>query len=240
MSTSGRDRFFFSMTVVLLAIVLVGFGRTLYLRAFFDVPAIPPRVYVHGIILTAWFALFCCQAALVAAGRPGLHRRLGILSAMVAVAVIVANLWILAGIAPRLRVLLEGGRIDAAVVVRALWGDFASTVVFAVFVSLALLFRHRGEVHRRLMFLASVSIIVPALGRIAHWPAFKEIHNLGLILSAASLVFFLGALVIYDLVRTKRVHPVTLMGGAFRVLVWMGTGAIAASDFGTRLVLRLA
>ena len=240
MSASGRNRFFFAMAVVLLAIVLVGFGRTLYLRAFFDVPTIPPRAYVHGIILTAWFALFCCQAALVAAGRPGLHRRLGILSALVAVAVIVANLSVLAGIAPRLRGVLEDGRLDAAFIVRVIWGDFTSTVVFAAFVSLALLFRHRGEVHRRLMFLASTSIIGPALGRIALWPAFKEIHNLSFIVSVAPLVFFLGALVIYDLVRTKRIHPATLTGGAVRILVWLGTGAIAASDFGTRFVLRLA
>jgi hypothetical protein len=240
MSTSGRDRFFLAMSVVLLAIVLVGFGRTLYLRAFFDVPAIPPRAYVHGIILTAWFALFCCQAALVATGRPGLHRRLGVLSALVAVAVIVGNVSVLAGISPRLRAVLEDGCVDAAFIVRAIWGDFTSTVVFAAFVSLALLFRHRGEVHRRLMLLASASIIGPALGRIAFWPAFKDIHNLSLILSGASLVFFLGALVVYDLARTKHVHPATLIGGAFRVLVWIGTGALAASDFGTRLVLRLA
>ena len=153
---------------------------------------------------------------------------------------IVANLSVLAGIAPRLRGLLEDGRLDPTFIVRVIWGDFTSTVVFAAFVSLALLFRHRGEVHRRLMFLASTSIIGPALGRIALWPAFKEIHNLSFIVSVAPLVFFLGALVIYDLVRTKRIHPATLTGGAVRILVWLGTGAIAASDFGTRFVLRLA
>jgi hypothetical protein len=86
-----RSRFFVGMSIVLLLIVLVGFSRTFYLRAFFDVPPIPPHVYVHGAILTAWFALFCLQTSLVAGGRSDLHQRLGVVGVGLGIAVIVAT-----------------------------------------------------------------------------------------------------------------------------------------------------
>ena len=35
-------RFFLAMSIVMLAIVFAGFSRTLFLRAFFDVRALPP------------------------------------------------------------------------------------------------------------------------------------------------------------------------------------------------------
>jgi hypothetical protein len=37
-----RSNFFLYTSYVLLVIVLVGFSPTFYLRAFFDVPVIPP------------------------------------------------------------------------------------------------------------------------------------------------------------------------------------------------------
>ena len=64
-----RSRFFRGKSVVLLAVVCVGFSRALYSRAFFDVPAIPSYIYVHGIVLAAWFAWFVVQTCCMAAGR---------------------------------------------------------------------------------------------------------------------------------------------------------------------------
>ena len=52
-----RTTFYVGMSTALLVTVLVGFGPTLYLRAFFDVPPIRLAVWVHGIVLTAWFLL---------------------------------------------------------------------------------------------------------------------------------------------------------------------------------------
>jgi hypothetical protein len=222
------------MSIVLLVIVLVGFSRTLYLRAFFDVPPIPPHVYVHGVILTAWFTLFCLQTSLVAGGRSDLHRRLGILGAGLGVAVVLVNAAILWGIGPRLRVEFQSGHVDPAFLIRAVWGDFGSLIAFAVLLSAALMFRGRPEAHKRLMFLASASIVGPALGRIMHWPIFAGIHVINL--PTVGMIVFLGGLLIYDVMTTKRAHPATILGGTFRLLVWVGVQAIAASEFGRAFV----
>jgi hypothetical protein len=233
-----RSRFFTGMSMILLLIVLIGFARTFYLRAFFEVPAIPAHVYLHGAVLTAWFVWFCLQTCLVAVGRSDLHQRLGIVGAMLGAAVIVANGMLLAAIVPRLHALLYEGPFGAVVVSRALWGDFTSVIAFTVFLSSALWFRRRPEVHKRLMLLASVSIVGQALGRIAHWPAFAAIPSVSL--PAGGLLFFLGALVIHDLLTTKRVHPATMIGGSVRILIWIGSAAVGASEWGQALIRAMA
>src|SRR5882724_7057158 len=230
----GRSRFFIGMSMMLLLIVLAGFSRTFYLRTFFDVPPIPPHVYVHGAILTAWFALFCLQTSLVTSGRSDLHQRLGFVGAGLGVAVILANVAVMSAMGPRLRVEFQSGQVGPAFLIRAVWGDFGSLMAFAVFLSAGLVLRRRPEVHKRLMFLASVSIVGPALGRMTQWPIFAGIHMVNL--SLAGMIFFLGGLVIHDLVTTRHVHPATMLGGTFRLLVWIGVQSVAASGFGQAFI----
>jgi hypothetical protein len=131
-------------------------------------------------------------------------------------------------------VVFQSGHLDPAFVIAAIWGDFGSVIAFAVFLSGGLMFRRRPEVHKRLMFLASVSIVGQALGRIMHWPLFAGIHVVNL--ATAGMIFFLGGLLFYDLVTTKRVHPVTILGGAFRLLLWIGARTVAGSGFGEAFI----
>ena len=228
-----RSRFFLVMSVVLLLLVLTGFSRTFYLRAFFEVPAIPAHVYVHGAILSGWFLWFVVQTSLVRVRRTDLHRRLGLVGALLGVAVIAANGAVLAEVGPRLRVVLYDGQIPASFVIRAIWGDAGSTLAFAAFLSAGLWFRRRPEIHKRLLFLASVSLVGPALGRIALWPLFGSIRG-GIGIGA--LVLFLGALAVHDLLTAKRIQAATLLGVTFQVLLWVGVRAVAASESGEAIV----
>ena len=161
---------FAGMSLALLLIVLLGFARTFFLRAFFAVPPIPIHVYIHGIVLTAWFAWFYVQALLARAGRVDWHRRLGVAGAVLGAAVIVANVTVIAWIGPRLRFLLYGAKLDPAFLMRVVWGDIGSIISFAVLLGFALGLRRRPQIHKRLMYFASLSIVGQAVGRIAHWP----------------------------------------------------------------------
>ena len=86
-----RDPFFFGMSIVLLLTVLIGFAPTLYLRAFRDSPPLPGHLYVHGAILTGWFAWLVLQASLIKANRVAQHRRLGAVGAILCLAVVYAG-----------------------------------------------------------------------------------------------------------------------------------------------------
>src|SRR5678815_1698581 len=95
--------FFFWSSALLLSFLLVGFAPTLYLRALFAVAPIPGYLYVHGAVLTAWFAWLVVQTTMVRTGRIALHRRLGVVGAVIAAAVIVASLMATMGFVARLR-----------------------------------------------------------------------------------------------------------------------------------------
>src|SRR2546428_11041906 len=91
MASSGpRTWFFMGMALIMVASMFIGFAPTFYLRSYFrptDVsgsPDLPTYLVVHGIVLTALFLLFFVQTLLIARDAPGLHRRLGVLGALLA------------------------------------------------------------------------------------------------------------------------------------------------------------
>ena len=85
---------------VLLVVLVVGFAKTFFLRAFFNVPPIPAYLYVHGVVLTAWYALVFAQTLLVRAHRVDLHRRLGVASVTVAAMVVPISAYVVMGSVP--------------------------------------------------------------------------------------------------------------------------------------------
>ena len=59
-------------------IVVLGFGRTYYLKGLFGTPPLPSTlVHLHGLVMTAWVVLFVVQVRLVSSKRIHLHQRLG-------------------------------------------------------------------------------------------------------------------------------------------------------------------
>ena len=92
-------------------------------------------------------------------------------------------------------------------------GDLIVLTWFAAFVSSALVLRTRPAAHRRLMYLASLSLVGPALTparALGHYvstvlPAWLTLQ----ILVTAGLLMCLA---LYDLRSTRRLHPVTVLG----------------------------
>ncbi|MCH7821549.1 MAG: hypothetical protein IIA07_05985 [Proteobacteria bacterium] len=206
----GRSKFFMYASIALLVIVLIGFSPTFYLRTFFDVPAIPTYVYGHGAALTAWFIWFCVQTTAVHKGRVALHRRLGVVGITIGVLVLVSGAAAAIGLAPRL--LDKFGNIDADMsrIAAIVWGNIGMLVAFTGFLVAAVLNRHRPEFHKRLMYLASIGILLPAFGRIAGFPMIDLPQPP---LAFAGLLTFLVLLGIFDKTSNGSVHRVTLVGG---------------------------
>jgi len=76
-------RFFLVFSLITAAMIVVGFLPSFYLK---DVIHAPPPLQamtrVHGAIFTGWMALFVTQAALIDRGSTALHRRLGLMGAV--------------------------------------------------------------------------------------------------------------------------------------------------------------
>lgn len=213
MTTAARP-FYIYMSLACALTAFAGFAPTYFLRPFSDLPPLSLRAHVHGALFTAWVLLFVTQAALVRADRRDLHRSLGMAGAALAVLMVWAGAWAALGVAVRFE--QTGFRPHGLTAVQFLSIQLNMVLQFAVFVGLAIAFRRRPDVHKRLMVLAAISILPPAVARFH-----LEKYGLGgaytNTLIAYSLVVVAAA---FDLVRTRRVHPAYIWGG-LAMIAWM-------------------
>jgi len=216
---AGRDRWFFTgMAIAVVATVVAGFAPTYYLKPLFATPALPLSVHVHGALFTAWVLLFAAQTSLVAANRTDLHKRLGIAGAVLAAAMAVSGTFVAIDSARRARPAL--GALAGAPPSFVLVIPLASVVVFTILVGLGLYYRRRAETHKRLMLLATIALLPPALGRIQLLNAVGPQAFFGI------TVLFIVVVVAYDYWTRRRVHAVSLWGGLFLALSFPGRIAL--------------
>ena len=226
--------FFVGAASLLVATVAIGFSRTFYLRWIGteglppSLQALPLHIYLHGIVLTIWFALYFVQTVLIATHRTQLHRRLGVAGVVVALAVVVtSSITTQQAIAHSIVAPLA----DVPIVFFMTVGNI---VLFSARFGAGVYFRRSPETHKRLMYLASVTLIGPAVSRLPGVIAFPPI------LTVVDLVL-LGALIWRDFRVGGRLHRATLWGGivlfvAIRVLAV----SLGFSDVGRAVVLALA
>ena len=204
-----NDRKLYIWAAILVPIVVViGFARTYYLKSLFTTPAIPSRlVHIHGLVMTTWVLLFVTQVTLVAKRRTKLHQQLGIFGSFIAVLVFVVG--ILTGLFAAAR-----GASPGPPALQFLIIPLGDMVVFAILIGTALLLRRKFDIHKRLMLLAALNLLTPAIARIP----------LSFIINGGPLVFFgltdLGILgcIAFDTIKHRRLHPAFLWGGLLVIL----------------------
>ena len=239
-----RSRFYLGMTLVLAAIVFTGFMPTLFGRALFNVPTMPGHLYVHGIVLAAWFALLVTQASLV--GRQlAVHRQLG--WAAVGFAILIP----VAGMATQLAMPahIRSSGADLApfmeLIETVFWLNLVASVQFAGFVTAAICLRKQPESHKRLMLLASIAIIQPAAARLSRWPIFgntasdlSQPASTGndVKFALGAVVLLIIAMVVNDLRSRGRLHRVTVIGAVILMGMVLLAPAIATSEWARAVV----
>ena len=210
--------FFTGAAIIGAAVVFGGFSHSYYLKALFDSPALPSVVvHLHGVVMTAWFVLFLVQARLIAVGNVNLHRRLGMASiALVVLIVIIGTLTALysgkAGRGPP-------GPPPLAFMAIPLMGMVSFPTLYAA----ALYWRRtRTDIHKRLMVLASLSMLTPAIARV-------PFENGGVPLFFGLTYAILIAVIAIDTLRNRRLHPAFGWGFVYVVATAALSFAIAFS-----------
>jgi hypothetical protein len=220
------DRRFYAVAcAIAFAAVFAGFARTYYLKFLFGTPALPWLVHLHGALMTSWFVLFFTQTCLIASHRTSWHRRLGMFGAGLAGAILVVGPIVLVHAVARELHAPNGDRFFVVI-----FGfDLVVLADFAILVGSAIALRQRSDFHKRLMLLATGSMILPAIGR------------LPISVLAAFGLFYACVLVpvIVDTMRHRRLHPVFGWGAPLLIasqhLAFLGASTQGWRDFVIRL-----
>lgn len=196
----ARAIFVFVMTVI-----LAGFARNFYLRAWFGTRELIPTAWLHGIVMSLWLMLFAIQVGLVACRRVDLHRKVGVLGAGLAVLIFAVGVLT---IVVRARIAIPGASLSQLSLLFVAF-DGLSLLLFAVLVVYALRQRARSDLHRRAMTMAMVALLPPAFGRLVAYVAHDHIEILVLGLMCATVL----VCVAIDSLRSGRVYRISLVPG---------------------------
>jgi hypothetical protein len=191
------------MSIAVVVTVFAGFAPTYYLRPRYTSTPLMPLLHLHGLVFTSWIALFLIQTTLVAAHRTDLHRRLGIAGG------VIATLMVLIGVSTAIIRASQGATPPGGPSPQAfLVVPIGDMLVFAILVGAGFYYRRRSDVHKRLMLLATISILTAAIARLpfailqAGPPAFFALTDI-----------FIVACLLYDLMTLKRIHRATAVAG---------------------------
>jgi hypothetical protein len=210
----------------------------------------PPTtlLLVHGATSLAWLLLYVTQALLVARRRVDLHRRLGWVGPVIAALLVLFGYYTIIDGAFRVsdlsgdvtRLLLEPGSppLTDAENITAFWGTLGVLINFSLLVAAGILFRHRAELHKRLMLFALMPLMFEALlhlsgtlvGRVPLTPGALTIG--WLVITVA--VHFVPA--VHDKLTRGRIHPASIWIPLL-IMVWsvVLNAVVARSELAIKL-----
>jgi len=154
--------FYFLSACLVLLIVVIGFKQFyLHGRASDGGPvtqAILPLVILHGVAMSSWIVLLAVQSSLIVSGNRKLHMTLGIAGAVLAALLVIVGL--------TTAIASVHYNPDGY---KGIWGArrFLSLMLtnilgFGTLAGIGLIYRRRPEVHRPMMFLATLFVSGPA------------------------------------------------------------------------------
>lgn len=200
-----QEPFFFWMAVLLIVIIISGFSLLAFQRPGGPM-ATPLFLHFHGAVFLGWFLLLATQARLIGVGSVDLHKKLGLGSIGLAIAIVIIGYLVVQSAIARPGAIIAGRPAAIGSVF-----PIADIINFMIVYSLGLLNRGTANAHKRLMLLAGVLMIDPAMARL--------IIGLGLpgVLILVFEVALLLSLVVYDVTKFRRPHWVSLFGLALYI-----------------------
>jgi hypothetical protein len=208
----GPPHLYVSVSVVVALIAFLGFAPTYWLPLASGTLDLHPIVHVHAALFFLWTLVFIVQTALVASGRTRWHRELGLAGIALASAMVFSGiLATIVSLQAFLPVRPEFARMSTAL-------GLSGMALFTAFVTLAIANIRRPERHKRLMVLASFSIVQAAAARVIRLVPSIALAD-RILLGAVAVDLLLLVVVLLDRRSAGRVHPVWIFGGAALVSI---------------------
>ncbi|GIL39973.1 hypothetical protein [Roseiterribacter gracilis] len=204
---------FAALAWLCLAIAIIGFSATYWVQLPRGTVIASPLLHLHAILTTGWLILLVLQTRWIVTGQVGKHRSWGVFGVALATALVVT------GVAVAIESLRHRLGTPYEATARPFLIVPVSTVLeFGCFVTAALLMVRRPEVHKRLMLVATGTMLNAAAARFVFFalrgyapgarPGIGESPPVG----AAIVITALGLLPVFvgmviDVRRRGRPHP---------------------------------
>jgi len=221
------DIYFTAMSLVMLAIVIIGFGPTYFYRGVVLAPLPSPLVHIHGAAFTCWILLFIVQNLLVASRNVRLHRRLGYVGAVLAASMVVL------GVLVDTAAIRRGGVPPIFTTPQFILINDLGVALFGSLVAAAVWQRRNGPIHKRLMLIATIGIMPPAITRYAVFVAHQPL------IAPAVLYTLLLSVIAFDIATRKKPYAVTILASLATVAVFPLSKALSNTPFMQQLALRI-
>lgn len=154
------DRFYVRMASAMVAVAVIGFAPTYWVPMSRGTLVVTPLVHAHALLFFGWMLLFWTQTWLAAHGRLGRHRELGVAGVILACAMCIVGVATAASSLERAAAAGFGAAGRAFSVV-----SFTAVLFFAVVVAVAVLNVRTSATHKRLMLVATASLLQAGVGR---------------------------------------------------------------------------
>jgi hypothetical protein len=223
-AASPARYFYFNMALACMAVAFLGFAPTYWLPLARGSFSGAPVVHFHGLLFFAWTVYFAFQTWLAASGQTARHRSLGIIGVSLATAMSIFGFLVAVEAMKRSAAIGQTNEGIAFAIV-----PLSGIAFFAVVVALGIAANRRPETHKRLMLLASISLLDAAVAR---WfltflapPGPLGPPPVPVTIPPAFVAYLLlVAAIVFDWRTRGRPHPVYIYGGlalvAVKLLNW--------------------
>ena len=164
-----------------------------------------PKFIIHGLLMFAWFIIFFIQTNYIRNRNYKTHIRLGIAGMIIAIGVVLSTVYIF--------IKVYKGWDTMPFFVKA---NRFFMLSFAVLVLLGYLKRKNADLHKRLIFMASLLVLEPILSRVS---GNLHIENVDAFIVIIWNSLFIS-LFVYDWLTLKKIHHISWMGFVWFYLVW--------------------
>jgi len=157
---AAGERFYLQIAAASMLVAVVGFAPTYWVPLFRGTLRVPAIAHVHAAVFYGWTLLFMVQTWLAAKRKLTRHREWGV------VGVALATTMVFVGMAAAITSLKQStadGFGDAARPFAII--PVSGLVFFVALFALALMEVRQLEIHKRLMLVATVSLLQAAVGR---------------------------------------------------------------------------
>ncbi|HZC22979.1 MAG TPA: hypothetical protein VE866_06550 [Candidatus Binatia bacterium] len=206
--------FYFCISLVFAGLVVWGFSKTVNDNLFHAALPRPLLLWIHGAAFSTWVLFFIAQSTLVRTHNVRIHRILGWFGAALGTGMVVLGITIAVVMTRFDTYQLHQAGVDAFLSI-----PFYDMIAFGTCLGLAIYWRTKPDFHRRLLFIATCSLMDAPVGR------FDFIFNHNLFFLCLDLLMGLG--IARDLIVDRRVNkvylyalPVAIVGQNLAIYLW--------------------